>query len=432
VQPEPLTAKQIQDELIDENTMLLEYALGEPKSHLLIVQKNGVQSYDIAGRAQIESAARRVYRELTFPNQLDGRNGARAQELLSRAGHEFEEAARTLSRMVLEPAAKELGNKRLLIVSDGALHYIPFAALPVRASDTSFVPLVAEHEIVNLPSASVLAVLRDQEIRRTKPTKTVAVLADPVFDALDPRVPDQASRPNATAALPMNTRMLSPGNDSMSKMMRSVADIRGIQPGSSRSARDLHLSRLWFTRVEADRILAATPKGQGSEIVDFDANRAAATSDKLSEYRIVHFATHGLLDSRNPELSGLVFSMVDKQGRTQDGFLDLQDIYNLNLPADMVVLSACETGLGKEIDGEGMIGLTRGFMYAGASRVVASLWRVSDIATAELMSRFYQAMERDGMRPAAALRHAQVEMWKERRWKMPYYWAAFQIHGEWN
>jgi len=97
-----------------------------------------------------------------------------------------------------------------------------------------------------------------------------------------------------------------------------------------------------------------------------------------------------------------------------------------------VVLSACETGLGKEISGEGLIGLTRGFMYAGASRVVASLWKVSDVATAELMTDFYRAMEKDNLPPAAALRAAQIAMWKQRRWHQPYYWAAFQIQGEWK
>ena len=166
--------------------------------------------------------------------------------------------------------------------------------------------------------------------------------------------------------------------------------------------------------------------------MDFRASRTTATSPQLGEYRIVHFATHGILDSEHPELSGLVLSLVDRNGNAQNGFLELQDIYNLNLPVDLVVLSACETGLGKEISGEGLMGLTRGFMYAGASRVVASLWKVSDIATAKLMGSFYRAMERDGMRPAAALRAAQIEMWKQGRWSRPYFWAAFQLEGEWK
>jgi CHAT domain-containing protein len=199
----------------------------------------------------------------------------------------------------------------------------------------------------------------------------------------------------------------------------------------SRAFQEVRLNRLWFTRLEADTIVANT-LGQHMEAVDFRASRATATSRELAQYRIVHFATHGLLDSENPELSGLVFSLVDVNGRPQNGFLDLQDIYNLNLPVDMVVLSACETALGKEIDGEGLLGLTRGFMYAGASRVVASLWRVSDVATAQLMGRFYKALGEDGIPPAAALRTAQIQMSKQKQWSAPYYWAGFEIQGEWK
>src|SRR5262249_45748923 len=152
----------------------------------------------------------------------------------------------------------------------------------------------------------------------------------------------------------------------------------------------------------------------------------------LSQYRIVHFATHGLLNSERPELSGLVFSMVDEAGHQQDGFLRLHEIYNLRLPAELVVLSACQTALGKDIRGEGLVGLTRGFMYAGAPRVVASLWQVDDLATAELMGKFYRGMLKEGLRPAAALRAAQVEMLKQKRWQSPYFWAAFVLQGEWQ
>jgi CHAT domain-containing protein len=104
----------------------------------------------------------------------------------------------------------------------------------------------------------------------------------------------------------------------------------------------------------------------------------------------------------------------------------------LKLPADLVVLSACQTGLGKEIKGEGLVGLTRGFMYAGATRVVVSLWNVNDRATADLMTTFYRKMLRENQRPAAALRAAQVEMWRQRQWQAPYYWAAFVLQGEWK
>jgi CHAT domain-containing protein len=165
---------------------------------------------------------------------------------------------------------------------------------------------------------------------------------------------------------------------------------------------------------------------------DFQANRANATSGELSHYRIIHFATHGLLNSERPELSGLVLSLVDENGRPQDGFLGLHEIYNLELPADVVVLSACQTALGKEIKGEGLVGLTRGFMYAGARRVVASLWQVDDLATAQLMKNFYRGMLKDGLRPAQALRLAQLEMLKQPRWSSPFFWAPFVVQGEWR
>ena len=155
-------------------------------------------------------------------------------------------------------------------------------------------------------------------------------------------------------------------------------------------------------------------------------------SAELARYRIVHFATHGVLDDKRPELSGLLLSMVNEHGRQQDGFLGLNSIYNLKLSAELVVLSACQTGLGKEVKGEGLIGLTRGFMYAGAARVVASLWKVDDEATAELMKRFYRRMLQDNMPAAAALRAAQVEMWQQKQWRSPYYWASFVLQGDWK
>src|SRR5262249_8750732 len=179
-------------------------------------------------------------------------------------------------------------------------------------------------------------------------------------------------------------------------------------------------------------ILTLAHEGKTLKALDFDANRALAMSPELANYRIVHFATHGLINSQHPELSGLVLSLVDKQGRHQDGFLRAHDLYNLKLEADLVVLSACQTALGKQIKGEGLVGLVRGFMYAGTPRVVASLWDVKDEATAELMKRFYHKMLVEGMRPAAALRAAQVSMWKEPRWQAPYYWAGFMIQGEWK
>jgi len=189
--------------------------------------------------------------------------------------------------------------------------------------------------------------------------------------------------------------------------------------------------RLRFSRREAEAITAAAGV-RTFEALDFSAAKDTLLARDLRRHRILHFATHGVLNTDRPELSGLVFSLVDKAGKPVDGFLRLHEIYNLDLDADLVVLSACRTALGKEIHGEGLIGLTRGFLYAGASRIVSSVWNVDDRASALLMSRFYTAMLSKGLAPAAALREAQLQMLREPRWSSPHYWAAFGLQGEWK
>ncbi|MBZ5621733.1 MAG: CHAT domain-containing protein [Acidobacteriia bacterium] len=419
-QPQPLTTQAVQ-QLLDADSVLLEYALGEQRSYVFALTTISLDAYELPKRAEIESAARRVYDLLTSQNRwIAGESGERRSQRIAAAQADYGAVAGELSRMVLGPVAARLEGKRLLIVSDGSLQYVPFAILPVAGRN---VPLVAEHEIVHLPSASVLAALRQEESGRgTRTRKTVAVLADPVFDRTDPRVLSARSRSRAAGA----GSQAGVASDAAVRLTRSVGDV-GL-----RTTEGSVLPRLAFSRREAQAILALTAKGSGLEAVDFQASRETATSAELAQYRIVHFATHGLLDNKHPELSGLVLSMVDEEGKARNGFLDLEDIYNLNLPADLVVLSACETGLGKEMGAEGLVGLTRGFMYAGAPRVLASLWKVDDVATAKLMESFYRGMLKEGKRPAAALRQAQLEMWKQGRWVNPYYWGAFTLQGEWQ
>src|SRR5262249_35108006 len=194
------------------------------------------------------------------------------------------------------------------------------------------------------------------------------------------------------------------------------------------------IRRLPFTRQEANDIADLVPKNETLELLDFDANRNRATNPEIGTYRYIHFASHGYINTEQPQLSAIILSLVDKDGKPQPhgGFLRTIDIFNLNLPAEMIVLSACETGLGKEVKGEGLVGFTRGFMYAGAPRVLVSLWSVSDQATAKLMERFYKRMLKKEMPPAAALRAAQKRMLDEKKWAAPYYWAAFVLQGEWR
>lgn len=433
-QPQPLSLKGIQEQVLDPDTLLLEYALGDQRSYLWAVTSDSLASFELPKRADIEAAARRVYDLLTAQNQIvNSETEMQKGRRVARADADYWKAIAALSQMVIGPVASQLGTKRLLIVADGALQYIPFGALPAptpmgmavsarklakqdmdEAPTPSSRPLIVEHEIVSLPSASTLAVMRRELANRKSAPKAVAVLADPVFSRFDPRV--NSSQGGASRQGGVSTAR---------DFERAIKEVRVSRKRSG-------VARLPFSRTEAAAIKAAAPAGQSMEAVDFDASRATATSEELSQYRIIHFATHGLLNSQHPQLSGMVFSLVDRHGKSQNGFLRLHEVYNLNLPAELVVLSACQTGLGKDVKGEGLVGLTRGFMYAGAARVVASLWGVDDSATAELMKRFYAKMLGDGLRPAAALRDAQVEMWKQKRWQTPYYWAGFMLQGEWR
>ncbi len=428
-QPQPLTLSEIQRKVLDADTLLLEYALGEERSYLWAVTPDSIRSYTLPKRAQIEQAAERVTELLTVRNQQKRKlTHTPAGRSLSPAAADAQywRAARELSRMILQPVAAQFGNKRLLVVAEGALQYVPFGALPApetgRRGDEATgrkavgpSPLIVRHEIISLPSASTLAVLREELKDRQPAPKAVAVFADPVFSENDARLQKAGSQPQKEAdkATPDVARKL---------IYKKVSEQDGA----------LGIERLRFTRKEAERIMNASDTTDSSLALDFAANRAALFREDLSQYRIVHIATHGLLDTERPELSALIFSLVDEAGKPQDGFLRAHEVFNLNLPAELVVLSACETGLGKQVRGEGLVGLTRGFMYAGAARVVVSLWAVSDQATSELMAKFYRNLLKGGQRPAAALRAAQIEMWRTQRWRAPYFWAAFVIQGEWQ
>jgi CHAT domain-containing protein len=434
-QPAPLSLREIQEQVLDDDTLLLEYALGDERSYLWAVTRDSITSFELLARRQIETAAQQFYRLI----RASHRTGAKAQTDIAALG---------LSKMLLGPVAGQLRKNRLVIVADGALQYVPFGVLPVVRPPSSVVrrkatdygqrttdhqqPLIAEHEIINLPSASVMAVLRRELVERRPASKTVAVVADPVFAANDERVKI------GTRGSGLGDREKTSTRTSASRTPSLQPRIPNPEPRTSdieRSAKEsgvMSFDRLRFSRREAEAITSLVPEQERLKALDFSANRATAMSSELGQYRILHFATHGLLNSLHPALSGLVLSLVDEKGQPQDGFLRLHEIYNLKLGADLVVLSACRTALGKDVRGEGLIGLTRGFMYAGAPRVVVSLWNVSDEATAQLMKRFYHGTLVEGLSPAAALRAAQVSMWKQKRWEAPYYWAAFMLQGEWR
>jgi CHAT domain-containing protein/Tfp pilus assembly protein PilF len=411
--PPALSSEYIQRQVLDKDSLLLEYSLGEDASVLFAVSRDAIRSYRLPKRTEIEALARETYEALTARNRhLANESAQQRNARVLEAEANYPKLAARLSELILEPAVSELAAKRLLIVADGDLLQIPFGALADPASRNAQ-PLMVNHEIVSLPSASVIAMQRRELSGRKPAPKQLALFADPVFEQHDERL--RLKELSAKAQLP--TRDIS--------FERAISEA-GI--GDDRSK----IQRLPFSREEASAILTFARPDESLKALDFDASKSTATGGELSHYRIVHFASHALLNNDHPELSGIVLSLIDRQGRYIDGFLRLNEIYNLNLPADLVVLSACETGLGKQMQGEGFIGLTRGFMYAGAQRVVSSLWKVDDEATAELMGRFYEKMLKEGEPVAAALRHAQIEMSQEKRWRGAYFWAGFQMAGEWR
>jgi CHAT domain-containing protein/Tfp pilus assembly protein PilF len=365
-QPRRWNAAEIQHELLGRDTLLLEYRLGEKRSFLWAVTPDSLKSFELPGRAEIERVTRQAF-------DLLARSRSRTAEISARR------PLAELSRLLLAPVAPLLPGKRLLVVGDGVLQSLPFAALPepefpgIEPGE----PLIAGHEIVALPSVSVLGEIRREVAGRASAPKMLWVLAHPDF-----------------------------------------------------GGRFLPLP---YTRQEAAAILKLAPAPERSEVLDREASRAAVLGGALGDYRFLHFATHGSFAVTDPGGGRLVLAQVDPRGRPEpNGFLYLADIYELDLRADLVVLSACQSALGREVRGEGMMGMTRGFFYAGAERVLVSLWNVNDQVTVELMRHFYRGILKGGLSPAAALRAAQNAIRSQERWRAPYYWAGFTLQGEWR
>jgi CHAT domain-containing protein len=384
--PQPTTLAQIQQQL-DPDTLILQYSLGETESYLWVIGQNTLKTYILPQRDDIKASVIALRNELRNPERL------------------APPSALTLTAQILTPAAADLGHKRLVIIPDGVLHFIPFAALNTPNSPT-YNPLLTQHEITNLPSASTIGILRSTVATKPRGPKTLAILADPIFNQDDDRLAGKPIQAN------------------------SHLDI-GEQMARGRVGRDLDLNRLPFTATEAQGILKLVPDERDrTAAFGFDASYDWITSPKISQYRYVHLATHGFFDSDNPALSSIILSSFDAQGHDRKAYLRFPDLFNLNLPTELVVLSACETGLGNDVPGEGLVGMTRGLMYAGALRVAVSLWSVDDQATSDLMQQFYTNLWQSKKSHAASLREAQLAMWQQG--KAPYYWAAFTLQGEWR
>ena len=451
--PLPPSLEQVQGDLLGRDQMLLEYSLGDERSYLWAVTTTSIKSYVLPGRSEIERAVARFMEFLTARNTLIANETETARvQRFGRADAGYLASAASLAQMLgLDRATAESTATRLLIVGDGELQYLPFAAVLVPSKGAhkleakhvkpefdfsdNLLPLLVNYEIEVPQSMAVVAELKRERLAGSisKPAKTIAVIADPVFSPTDERCCVRQPRPAKTAS---NTRV-QPVSRQASIALQSLKKSRTMDQEPSIVDRRGRIVRLAFAGREAAEILKLVSPEEQLQATGFDANLALLTNGaQLSSYKIVHFATHGWLDPDYPELSGIILSLIDEQGRSRNGVLQMHQIFDLRLPAELVVISACETGIGKKIKGEGLNGLSRGFMYAGARRVIASLWKVNDGSTSELMNYFYGDLKlRDGVnfnqtRPAAALRAAQLKMMENPLWRHPYYWAAFIIQGD--
>lgn len=417
MQPTTVGVSQIQA-MLDSDTVVLEYILGNKVSHLLFITKSSIKSYELPSRHEIDLVVKELHSSLIARNSFVKYEGEEyKEERIKESCKNYWEKATKLSKIIISFLGNKLTNKKLLIVADGSLQYLSFGALPMLKKSINDLnnyennPLIASNEISYYPSSTALYLEKFQSANIKPLSDKIAVFADPVFSLNDERITsDKIAKLKDQQNFSIRARELE----------RSASDVKGV----------IAFPRLKFTRSEAESI--ASLNKSTKLYLDFDANVNNATAPEISSYKILHFATHTFLNNQNPELSGLVLSIINKDGQSQQRLLTTNDIFNLKLSADLVVLSACQTGLGKDVRGEGIIGITRGFEYAGVPKVIVSLWNINDEATSSLMSIFYKKYLVENKSVSKSLREAQLEIMKSNKWKDPYYWAPFVLQGDWH
>jgi len=381
--PEPLESRQVQALLKGTGTALVEYSLGAEGSYAWLVTETDLAMVALPKQAEIERLVRDYRKEMATRPQGEAafiRHYGRSEELY---------------RILVEPLRSRLAKvRKLVIIPDGILHYLPFETLLYRQSQASGRHyLIEDFTMAYAPSASVLASLMKGGPRQGSGSRELLAYGDPAFRH------GQFANPSSAEA------------------------VRG-----SYESRGLNLSPLPGTRDEVNGIAGLFPPAKVRKYLGSNATEESLKQEDLAVYRRIHFATHAIIDERIPSRSSIVLSLVDAGG--EDGILQMNEIFNLPLDAEVVVLSACQTGLGRLVKGEGMVGLTRAFFYAGAARLVVSLWAVNDQATSEFMKSFYRHMK-GGATPAESLRDAKLEMLHSdaAAYRHPYFWAPFVMVG---
>jgi CHAT domain-containing protein/tetratricopeptide (TPR) repeat protein len=378
----PRSLSEIREALAPE-VSLLTFSLGEHRSFVWLLGPEGLIARELPPRAEIRAAVSAALDDVApGEGSLEHEDRNLALDLVG--------------ALLLGSLPQAALTRRLIVVPDGVLHRLPFSALRLEGRY-----LMQDHEIVRVPSASVLVTLRERKHQRTESSKLLALMADPVFQPGDPRLFNKHLSSTGASRLP-------------------APAVLG------------QLGRLPESGKEVDAIASLVPRSCRWTAKGFEASRERVEQGRLAGFHLIHLATHAVLDDERPETSGIVLSAFDDQGRSREGYLYAFEIAELHLSADLVVLSACSTGLGHEIRGEGLVGLTQSFLEAGADRVLVSLWNVDDAATAELMGHFYRGLLRDRLSPAEALRHAQERLRRGKTWNDPYYWASFSLVGNWG
>jgi len=376
---EPVTLDEALSLCKDKNSVILEYSVGDSSSCLWVITAKGHKLFRLPDRRILQEQIETIRFALLDPSQG-------ISEFFTTTGS-------SLYDELIKPTELFLTKKsHLIIIPDGVLNYLPFEVLltskVIQSKSTSYndVPfLIRKYPVSYAQSASVLKTLigkMEQDNNKDRGEKKLFAFGDPVYE---------------------DTSALS-------------------QP---------KYPRLEFSGIEVENISSFFKPGS-SDV--FLRNNATEESLKqkgdLDKYGYIHFATHGLINEENPDLSSLV--LTTGRNSVEDGFLTAREVFKLKLNADLVVLSACQTGLGKLVRGEGMVGLTRAFMYAGAPSVLVSLWSVSDKSTADLMDEFYRKLVRDSHSKTDALREAQLKLINDPKFSHPFYWAPFILVGDWR
>jgi CHAT domain-containing protein len=379
--PQPLSHKRVSSDLLNAETALIEYVLGDKHSFAWVIFRDKISSVTLPSGKELTAAVADYRAALS---------GKVTSQTATPAIAKLKSQSQQLYQKLFQPLEPRLASARkLIIVPDGALVYLPFETLtgePKRAGAAPY--LIERFAISYAPSASALAALRALKRNNAVEARGIIAFGDPVYSK------DEAPPTNGAA-----------------------------------TERAFDFRQLPYTRAEVNGIAALFSPNERRVFLGADANEANVKAEPLKQYRYAHFAAHALIDEERPARSGIVLSTATDS--KEDGALQMGEVMRLKLNADLVTLSACRTGLGQLLRGEGMIGLTRAFLYAGSESVMVSLWNVNDIATASLMKAFYKNLKQ-GLNKDEALRQAKLELihGRQQAWRHPYYWAAFVLVGD--